>query len=397
MAEARRAWVMDVGGGVAVAAGTAHVVEYLLAADPMPVPRAPEHCAGLMVWRERLIPVIDLAQLLTGRRSTPGPHRRAVILAYQQAAGRPLHYGALFVTAAPTQTSVSDDMACALPDTLPALPRIARACFTHQDQAVAIVDPRQLFERPLATTSALAADSGPAMVDHDPHADAERAAISHEVGERAPVIGVDPLAEYRRERTPASAVPYLHVVAPATPAVVESAPPAPAELHADELPPAPTEAVLEETIDIEWPAALDPVAEPVPEDSGYELPAMDDAPSDADIAPRAAALPEPVPVAVTGAPAAPARVPSNTVRSFERLQDLQRRHTPTGQRSRWWLLAVAAILVLSLLIGVWSFTGPDEATTPDTTGAQPATMVPDAGALAVHPESIPSTPAQPPN
>lgn len=403
MAEARRAWVMDVGDGVAVAAGTAHVVEYLLAADPMPVPRAPEHCAGLIVWRERLIPVIDLARLLTGRDNAPGPHRRAVILAYQQAAGRPLQYGALFVTAAPTQTSVSDDMACALPDTQPALAHIARACFTHQDQAVAILDPRQLFDRPLPTALVPEANVGSATIDHvpragapAPQADAEQVTASNEVSERTRMIGAEQVAERRRERAPASSVAYLHVVTPAAPVTSEPTPPPPAERDDGESLPAPTEAILEETIDVEWPAALDTVAEPLPEDAGYELPVLDDASSAADIAPLAAALPEPAPVARADAPAAPARAASNTVRSFERLQDLKRRHTVTGHNRRQWPVALAAVVVVLLLIGAWILIGPELTSTPDATEAQPAAMVQDPAALAVHPASIPSTPAQPP-
>ena len=399
MAEARRAWVMDVGDGVAVAAGTAHVVEYLLAADPMPVPRAPEHCAGLIVWRDRLIPVIDLARLLTGRRSAPGPHRRAVILAYQQAAGRPLQYGALFVTAAPTQTSVSDDMACALPDTQPALAHIARACFTHQDQAVAIVDPRHLFDRPLPTALVPETNVGSAIIDNvprtgapAPQTDAGQVTAGNEVSERTRMIGAEQVAERRRERAPASSVAYLHVVTPAAPVTSEPTPPPPAELDDGEPLPALTEAILEETIDIEWPAALDTVAEPLPENTGYELPVLDDASSAADIAP----LPEPVPVARDDAPAAPARAASNTVRSFERLHDLKRRHTVTGHSRRRWPLAVAAVVVVLLLIGAWTLIGPELTSTPDATEAQPAAMVQDPAALAVHPASIPSTPAQPP-
>lgn len=402
MAEARRAWVMDVGDGVAVAAGTAHVVEYLLAADPMPVPRAPEHCAGLIVWRERLIPVIDLARLLTGRDNAPGPHRRAVILAYQQAAGRPLQYGALFVTAAPTQTSVSDDMACALPDTQPALAHIARACFTHQDQAVAIVDPRQLFDRPLPTARVPEANVGSVIIDHvpralapAPQADAGQVTAGNEVSERTRMIGADQVAERRRERAPASSVAYLHVVTPVAPVTSEPTPPPPAELDDGESLPALTEAILEETIDIEWPAALDTVAKPLPENAGYELPVLDDASSAADIAPLAAALPEPAPVARADTPTAPARAESNTVRSFERLQDLKRRHTVTGHHRRRWPLALAVVVVL-LLIGAWILIGPELTSTPDATEAQPAAMVQDPAALAVHPASIPSTPAQPP-
>lgn len=386
MAEARHAWVMDVGDGVAVAAGAAHVVEYLLAADPMPVPRTPEHCAGLIVWRERLIPVIDLARLLTGRDNTSGPHRRAVILAYQQAAGEPLQYGALFVTAAPTQTLVSDDMACALPDGQPALPHIARACFSNRDQAVAILDPRRLFDQPLPGAAAPATDTEPVTIDHDAH-------------DSAPAIGHEPVSEPPHLRATADVVPYLRIVPPATPAAVESAPSVPADAGDPESAPWPPEAVPAETIDIEWPAAVDDLTEPVPADSGADLPLTAETPSTADLAPLPGALPDDAGSGVragTEPIAASPRAGSNAVRSFERLHDLERRHTPAANRSRWWLAAVAALLLVVVVIGVWSLTAPVRTPAPDAADSNPPEMVQDAAALAVPPALVPSTPAQPP-
>jgi chemotaxis signal transduction protein len=371
---------MDIGGGMAVAAGPAHVVEYVLATDTLPVPRTPAHCAGLMVWRDRLIPVVDLARLLTGRGRAPGAPPRAVVLAYQQAAGRPLQYGAMYVDGPPAQATVSDDMACTLPAALPALPHLARACFRHHDRAVAILDARQLFDRPLPAVAAPSADVAPVVE-------------SHEQSARAPVIELEILNERRPDRAATNPVPYLHVVPSAPASPIETAP-APAEHGVDEPLPVPAEVMLEETIDFEWPSTADSRVEPVTAESSDQFPLADDTLSPAEIAPLPA-----VAAAATGIPtaadtvAASTRASSNTVRSFERLHDLERRHTAAAPRRRGWLVAAAVAAVL-LLIGAWILVGPDPA--PDSPEAPPATMVQDAASLAVPPESVPTTPAQPP-
>lgn len=368
MTDTRPAWVMDVGDGVTVAAGTAHVAEYLVAAEPIPLPRTPAHCAGVMVWRDRLIPVIDLARLLTGRRSPPGPHRRAVILAYQEAAGRPLQYGALYVAGAPTRTAVSDDMACALPDAQPALPHLARACFSYRDKAVAILDPGALFARALPAALEPREESGPA--DAGPP-------------DSARVISVDELAERRRGRAAPDAVPAARGAATAA-APGEPDRTLPAGHGGDERTgPAPDALAAAASIDVDRPDATDAVAEPA-----ADLPALEDAPRTADVA-TATVMP-----ARAGA-ASPRRGASNAARSFERLHAIERRHRFAGRRGWLWLLAAAAAALL--LIGLWHLGGPDDTAAPNADAPQPAAMVRDPASLDVRPASVPSTPAQPPN
>jgi chemotaxis signal transduction protein len=156
---------MDVAAGWRVAAGASQVVEYLLAPETIDVPRTPEHCAGLLIWRDRMIPVIDFAPLQTepaatapwmegaeragNERSTTVKAQRAVILAYQDAPAQPLRYGALLVTAAPAEFWVSDDMAGALAEMPAVFRHIARSCFVQHGQVIPILDAHQLFTRPL--------------------------------------------------------------------------------------------------------------------------------------------------------------------------------------------------------------------------------------------------------
>lgn len=372
MTDARPAWVMDVGDGLTVAAGTTHVAEYLLAADPSPLPRTPAHCAGLMLWRDRLIPVIDLARLLTGRR---GAQRRAVVLAYQQAPGRPLEYGALYVAGAPVQTAVSDDMACALPDAQPALAQIARACFAFHERAVPIIDPGALFTRPLP--------AAPAPPEETARAAPEPVPATRTAGMVA-----------RRDRPAAEVVPIAAATvkrseppqpAPAAPAWLE-----PVAAPVDE--PA-TAAINLEAIDIEWSGDI--AGDGATPGSGVSPPAplpatarTDDPATATAAAARAAAR------AAIPSHDAPGRRASTAARSFERLHAIERRHNRRVPRGWRWLAAVLAAVLL--LLGIWELRRPEPAAAPAAADEPPAAAR-DGASLEVRPVLVPSTPAQPPD
>ncbi len=143
---ATRGWVMDVGAGWRVAVGAHRVVEYLLSPPTHSLPRMPAHCLGVLIWQERMIPLLDLAPVLSERaRAQEHGVRRAVVLAYQEMPGQALRYGALVVRAAPVEVWASDDMACPLPEDPPALKHFSCSCFLHQEKAIPILDTTRLF------------------------------------------------------------------------------------------------------------------------------------------------------------------------------------------------------------------------------------------------------------
>jgi chemotaxis signal transduction protein len=145
MAGATRGWLVDVGGRWRLAVGGHCVVEYLLSPPTHPLPRVPAHCLGVLLWQERMIPLVDLGPVLSGEPQPAGRGGlRAVVLAYEEAAGQPLRYGALAVRSAPVEVWASDEMACPLPES-PALGHLARSCFEHHEETIPVLDPAALF------------------------------------------------------------------------------------------------------------------------------------------------------------------------------------------------------------------------------------------------------------
>ncbi|NIR59400.1 MAG: chemotaxis protein CheW [Gammaproteobacteria bacterium] len=145
---------MDAGAGWHVAAGAHRVVEYLLSPEIVRLPLTPAHCPGVLIWREKMVPVTDLAALLGGDEREAQARRHAVVLAYQMAPGQPLRYGAVLVDGAPYEVYVADDMACALPEGSEVVRHVACSCFTHDDRVIPILDVARLFDRPLPWAAA---------------------------------------------------------------------------------------------------------------------------------------------------------------------------------------------------------------------------------------------------
>ena len=111
------------------------------------VPGAPAHCAGLIEWADKLVPLIDLKALADGARAGDGAiATHALVVAWQRAPGAELQFGAVYAPALVTALRVSDSQHCEAPDGH-ALAAIATTFFESEGRAVPIVDTHRLFGR----------------------------------------------------------------------------------------------------------------------------------------------------------------------------------------------------------------------------------------------------------
>jgi chemotaxis signal transduction protein len=110
------------------------------------VPGAPAHCLGLIEWTGKLVPLMDLAKLTEQEEcERPGLPDHVLVLAWQPAAGKALHYGAVCAPSLVTALRVSDEERCDPPGHAPLLESIAAAFFERDGHAVPILDTRSLF------------------------------------------------------------------------------------------------------------------------------------------------------------------------------------------------------------------------------------------------------------
>ena len=132
----------DGGRGVVPAVPMAWVQEVRAMQALRPIPHAPMGLAGVIAWRGRCLPVIDLTQRLTGIPNVEGTGKRLLIVGPQHGAA----LGGIVVPGVrglATLVASSTTTALPLPDTLDLA--LLTAWTRHGDDAVALLDPPACF------------------------------------------------------------------------------------------------------------------------------------------------------------------------------------------------------------------------------------------------------------
>jgi len=152
-----KGWLLSIRGRTHVAVGARELV-YVLPEEPEihGVPLAPAPTPGVIVWENRVVPLIDVALRLgmadegTGNLTTTlaGMHYFVAIVAF---AGDDLldvgvELGALILTKVPEQVEVSDHQGRELPPEFEPHAELFASCFEHPELgAVPILDLTRLF------------------------------------------------------------------------------------------------------------------------------------------------------------------------------------------------------------------------------------------------------------
>jgi chemotaxis signal transduction protein len=129
------------------------------------VPQTPAHARHVILWEGRIVPVADLVAYLEagaerGLRSAtdrPSLDQLVGIIAYQAAPGSEVSLAGMLLDEVPERIRVTDEQACALPESPACWYQVAISCFEHPDYgAVPILDLPRLFSGrvpvPAATT-----------------------------------------------------------------------------------------------------------------------------------------------------------------------------------------------------------------------------------------------------
>ncbi len=143
MANVNHAWLLKPGANLQLAVPEYQMAEYVIAPDIAPVPLAQQHCRSVLFWRDRMVPLMELAQL-TGGVDLP-PLTGVVILAYQRQAGAPLEYVGVAVSESPARIQVDDERVCDLAEDYPdCLSAVSVSCFSHDGLPTVILNLERL-------------------------------------------------------------------------------------------------------------------------------------------------------------------------------------------------------------------------------------------------------------
>lgn len=136
------AWLLDFGGDCRAAVGTRELLHLVDAPFTFAVPRAPGYCRQIVMWQERLLPVMDIAARV-GSVSRQAPF--LAVIGYQRQRGEYPQFGALMLSSPPMQLEVSDEQSCPLPDEEGAWRELSISCFEHQGAPVPVLNLCRIF------------------------------------------------------------------------------------------------------------------------------------------------------------------------------------------------------------------------------------------------------------
>ena len=143
-----QAWLLEFSCDQVAAVGLHELLEVLSRPKLYHVPMASARCHQVLVWRDEILPVVDLGAEATSE-SDDAPSNGAVIAiaVYQTVPGEPLRHGALQLTVMPKTITVADNMACALSESHSSISALAISCFSYKNLPVPVVDLTRVFER----------------------------------------------------------------------------------------------------------------------------------------------------------------------------------------------------------------------------------------------------------
>jgi hypothetical protein len=122
-------------------------IEVLDSPRTVEVPGAAYYCCSLIKWRQQWLPVLNLQALVHAHPLDKAQQQpqHVLIVAYQLAAFKPLHYGALHLPFFPETVEVADSAQCPLPVDSDLWSLIASSCFKHDGHVVPVLDTARLF------------------------------------------------------------------------------------------------------------------------------------------------------------------------------------------------------------------------------------------------------------
>lgn len=138
-------WSLDTGNqrvSIAIAELAAVVYQPILYL----LPQATNWCCRFVIWKGRVVPVVDLA-LRLGHKATSESDAAELaflsVFAWDSASG--VSTGGILTLQPPENIWIRDDMIHALPEPVDSWHEISRSCFAQEDDVIPILDLAAIF------------------------------------------------------------------------------------------------------------------------------------------------------------------------------------------------------------------------------------------------------------
>lgn len=138
------AWLLHVTPDIQFSIGEHQAAEYIETPSLLPVPLAAEPCKHVILWRDNIVPVIDM-NILFGN-PVENIFKHIIVIAYQRQDNNPLEFAAFRLVSSPEKINVNDDDACELPEDYPEnMKHSILSMFKYNNQITSIFDYAKLI------------------------------------------------------------------------------------------------------------------------------------------------------------------------------------------------------------------------------------------------------------
>jgi len=145
------AWVLALDDQLRAAVGERELIHLIEKPTLLETPLSPHYCRKVVLWNNRLLPVMDLSAWLQGQPKADNDWKLIGVVGYQTAPGATPNYGALRLADIPERLQVTDTQACSLPEHPSGWRELALSCFLRGKDVIPILDAPYLFTGGLLT------------------------------------------------------------------------------------------------------------------------------------------------------------------------------------------------------------------------------------------------------
>lgn len=143
-----KAWLLKTGQNIVVAVGQYEVVHILDKPECISIPQAPAYCSEVVLWNNRIIPIIDLTAWYSGYTDSTVTSTSIVAIVVYLGPEDEYRYGGLKLRTIPVLNQVNDDQFCELPQDSSDWRSISISCFTGgAGDYVPVLDLPSVFSR----------------------------------------------------------------------------------------------------------------------------------------------------------------------------------------------------------------------------------------------------------
>lgn len=139
------AWLLTLSDGIEIVLAQGEVKYLEQVTQVVTVPGLPAYSSQAFVWREQLIPLLQLSHLLSPRPTAGAKTSLVAIVAYRSGASETLHLGALPLAGKPELIQVTAEQARPLDCLSERWPHLSCAALSYRERIYPVLDLSRLF------------------------------------------------------------------------------------------------------------------------------------------------------------------------------------------------------------------------------------------------------------